>query len=656
MSFWKDLRVLCLGGGGQIGREVCRQMIEHGADTIIVHDLTAERAQAAIESLGCSVAPSARTTLVPSGGNVFHPEDLGTWSCEEADRGEGPLFRHVELVAGRANDEVISSRPDLLERLSTFNMGTLTDERVRRSLLWRLVAEYRPQVIVDTINTATALGYRNDVIRVSGEVHQIIRSLLDTLEEGAAPLQSFEDCRRAIDGLEAGARNAVTHRMIDLLASCYRMHAFLNTAAISRYVQCLNAMFDRESAKAEEGGTYVPELSRYVKVHTTGLGGMGFNIRYTHGDRGAPGLSTRLLGKVCVAGSTLQLLLGLAHTPGRDVRVVVPATLVGWEDPEDFVVRRSVTLWSEHAQDWVRTRIGPLPEIDSEVRLRFDGTHNLARLLKEQAARVTEVAASLEVPYIKSGENEPYAIEDLTAVTALGQMGCVTKEEVAQAVIECVQGDSRYDALTGLDATLLLPTQSASVLRDKTLRRYRTHLFPSEAIPRPSVSLGNLGPTTAKQLYEIELIRSVFPAVTDVTRATPSEMLACVCGYVTGDEGGGLRRQILSLGIPIVLHRGLGQSEILLGRHLAYPETPCEWDRVLSPEDERVRAIIDTAWVDLSIGNMEAWHEKFTAVEEGLERESVVYHDWFDPQKPFRAGEFLGFYHSITGGNRKQYM
>ena len=52
-----------------------------------------------------------------------------------------------------------------------------------------------------------------------------------------------------------------------------------------RFVQCLHALF------CGDEDTRVPEFQRFVKVHTTGLGGMGFNIQYTHGDTGEPGLS-----------------------------------------------------------------------------------------------------------------------------------------------------------------------------------------------------------------------------------------------------------------------------------------------------------------------------------------------------------------------------
>ena len=66
-----------------------------------------------------------------------------------------------------------------------------------------------------------------------------------------------------------------------------------------------------------------------------------------------------------------------------------------------------------------------------------DGSSSLAQALENAEGRVVETGETLEVPYLSSGENRPYAREDIAAISALGQMGCVTKEEAAHAVLEC---------------------------------------------------------------------------------------------------------------------------------------------------------------------------------------------------------------------------
>ena len=73
--------------------------------------------------------------------------------------------------------------------------------------------------------------------------------------------------------------------------------------------------------------------ARYVRVSTTGLGGMGLNMPFTHGDAADEILSGNLWRKVIIAGALHQMLWTLerAH-PGR-VRLVVPAGMVGFEEP-----------------------------------------------------------------------------------------------------------------------------------------------------------------------------------------------------------------------------------------------------------------------------------------------------------------------------------
>jgi hypothetical protein len=384
---------------------------------------------------------------------------------------------------------------------------------------------------------------------------------------------------------------------------------------------------------------------------------MGFNIRYTHGDTGEPGLSTKLLGKVCATGSLTQLLATLGHTPGCDVRVVVPATLVGWVDPHDATVRGVRQHWTA---DGPTFEPGTLPLVDARELVPCNGSVSLREALAAADARVARTGEDLRVPYLSSGENNPYAADDISAVTALGQMGCVTKEEVSRAAMECIEGDSRYDVLTAMDAALLLPTHAAAVERDRLLQGIRSQRPVGSSHRLPSVSIGNLGPATAKLLYEIEILRACYETVARVaTEATEMDMVLRACSYVLEDgEGAMLRRQLVSLGIPVFLRKGPDHAALLLGERLLFPDARDSQalDRKLDPGDPQVQAWLARGWIDLTGPRMAWWKQRFHEVHESLTKAPKPALDWFPPDEPFTAGQLLGYLHSISGGQRKPYM
>src|SRR2546427_12493449 len=80
----------------------------------------------------------------------------------------------------------------------------------------------------------------------------------------------------------------------------------LTTPQLIRHVQILVEALRRAETKA------------YVKVGTSGTGGMGFNIPYTHSEERP---SRMLLAKSAVAGAQSLLLFLLGRTPG------LPATV-----------------------------------------------------------------------------------------------------------------------------------------------------------------------------------------------------------------------------------------------------------------------------------------------------------------------------------------
>ena len=66
----------------------------------------------------------------------------------------------------------------------------------------------------------------------------------------------------------------------------------------------------------------------YLKVGTTGTGGMGLNIPYTHGEERP---SPQLLNKTAIAFAHTGMLFLMARTPGSPIiKEVKPAALIGY--------------------------------------------------------------------------------------------------------------------------------------------------------------------------------------------------------------------------------------------------------------------------------------------------------------------------------------
>jgi len=139
---------------------------------------------------------------------------------------------------------------------------------------------------------------------------------------------------------------------------------------------------------------------------------------------------------------------------------------------------------------------------------------------------------------------------------------------------------------------------------------------------------------------------------------SPTRMALRGCAYILEDRAGAiLRRQILSLGIPLFLAKGPDRCGVLLGKRVSFPDArdAGAMARPLDPDDEQVRAWIDAGWVDLTGPRMRWWHDRFREVLDALRNDQVVSRNWFDPGRPFSAGQFLGYMYSISGGQRPAY-
>src|SRR5205085_5353458 len=87
---------------------------------------------------------------------------------------------------------------------------------------------------------------------------------------------------------------------------------------LTRHVQILMEGLRRAGTRA------------YVKIGTSGTGGMGLNIPYTHSEEKP---SRTLLTKSAVAGSHTLLLYLMGRTPGAPATIEIkPTAAIGWRE------------------------------------------------------------------------------------------------------------------------------------------------------------------------------------------------------------------------------------------------------------------------------------------------------------------------------------
>src|SRR5260370_210285 len=249
-------------------------------------------------------------------------------------------------------------------------LGDLSDAVLERSLLFRLLLRYKPDAVVDSINTATAFAYQ--------DIFESARTLVARAQKGAA----------AID------RATIEQHLLRMPMPQLIRHAQVITEALRR------------------AGTQA-----YVKIGTSGTGGMGFNIPYTHSEERP---SATLLTKSAIAGAHTMLLFLLGRTPDAPITVEIKPT--------------ATIAWREVAHGPVRRKGKPIPLVDCERPVPVN------EAFRPDAAPWRDLGRPLDGVYIDVGENGFFARGGFETRPALGQMEFITPEEGAHTAHSGRQG------------------------------------------------------------------------------------------------------------------------------------------------------------------------------------------------------------------------
>lgn len=503
---------LILGGAGLVGLQICRQIVQTlSPRRIVVASLLQAEAEAACEQLRAEFGDTA--AFVPEWGNLFVPHDLA--QASRADIISDPALRRVLLTALYGSFE----------------------EAYNKNHLVQMIRRHRPEVIIDSVNTATGLSYQ--------DVFQGAAKVMDWIGE-----DGFD--KRGIPDLEA----------------------LLMSQSVPQIIN--HVRFVHQATR--ECQTQV-----YLKVGTTGTGGMGLNIPYTHSEDKP---SKVLLAKNEAAFGHTGLLFLLARTPRAPiVKEVKPAAMIGYKGVQVKVAadkHRNSQLFAAH-----------------EV-----GLGGSLELVEPESGY--DPAGTLAVAIVDTGENGVFTRGEFAAITALGQMEFITPEEIARTVVHEIRGaNTGQDVISAMDASVLNPSYKAGLLRRAALADL------DQAEPDgdvPSVALGRLGPPElSKLLFEAHLIKHVYGSLEGTLGegVTPEVMSRALAGAL-GPSG--VARSAPSIGIPVLLPDG---DRILRGPRINVPEPVGHQTSVKWQDRKEVEGWVKRGWIDLRPANMASWQERF---------------------------------------------
>ena len=554
--------IFILGGGGMVGSAVCRELAAHKPARIAIAARREAKARRTAEQMATDF-PQLAERIVPVWGDVFLRAE---WQDAEGD-----------VRAG------VMADADKRRQAIADTLDPLDDDILHSSLLFQMIAGSVPaldgaraDIVIDCMNTATAVSYQ--------DIYSLARRMVVLADSG----DPNTDWPKEVEALTAA----------------------LSVPQLVRHIQILYAAM-------RDAGTQA-----YVKVGTSGTGGMGLNIPYTHGEEKP---SRLLLSKAALAGAQTLLTFLMARTPDAPpmVREIKPTALIGWHEIGFGPIRR-------------RGKDCPLYDCPEENAVSVGDPANLVA----SGSFGRETGDRLEGVYVDTGENGLFAAAEFSAITTLGQMQLITPEEVANTVVaELLGRNTGHDVVTALDSTVSGPTYRAGYLRQSALTRLRQ----LESEHGQAVAFEILGPPRlSKLLYEAHLLRLEMGTMAAIIDADPEGLSQALSGRVSGDTD--MRSRILSIGIPILLPDG---ERLLRGP-------------VIKSQDAH------HGWIDLTPANMRRWQERLRDIKDVIEAElagesssacSRIFtasRDWA-PQPDFPdIGEIVGWIFLTEDGGQRQ--
>ena len=425
-----------------------------------------------------------------------------------------------------------------------------TPERLQGFYLHKIVSQHKPDVIVDCVNSATGLAYQ-DVY----SAYYDVKPAMDRESEGLpADDPLFEKIERLV-----------------------------NTISPPQLVRHIQVLMD---------ATMKAQTHTYIKVGTTGTGGMGLNIPFTHSEDKPSG---QLLSKSLMAGAHSMLLFLMGRTPGCPyVKEIKPAAAIAWKGIGYGEIKRGGK---------------PIP--------LYDCTLDAAEVLGKQFQRQKDKAGSplgenLKAVYIDTGENGIFSADEFYTITAAEQMEFVTPEEIAQVVLwEIEGGNSGFDVIGALDSVVMGPSYRAGILRTGALEEMKRL---EHKTGTHSVAFEMLGPPhLSKLLYEAHLIKLAYHDPAEALKDSPEGMSSKLTELLERDQQ--LRATMISIGLAILLSDG---KRLLRGPDVKIPAY--SGSNFVTMENGSIEEWADKGWVDLRSKNMAKWQRRIEVYLRSISR------------------------------------
>lgn len=548
----RNRRILILGGWGLVGTAILRRLIEHKPSEVAILSLQEHEA---VESCELMKKEAPDIQFTPVWGNIFVRSSL-----KDLNRNE------------------LMNNPEYRKILREDTMEPFGDDCLNQSFLNTVISDFKPHIIIDTVNTATALAYQD----IYTGYYNLNNELKKANDEGGV----FQD------GLNTEVEKMLTTLYIP---------------QIIRHIQILHTSMLKNKTGV------------YLKIGTTGTGGMGLNIPYTHSEERP---SRVLLSKASLAGAHTMLLFLMGRTPGGPIcKEIKPAAAIAWKGIRYGEI-------SKHGKPIQLYDCLPEQAEKLESNYSFEGTGSWV-----------DMEETLKSVYIDTGENGIFSQGEFETITSAGQMEFVTPEEIAKNVIMEILGDATgHDILNALDNSIMGPTYRAGYMRHQALNEMDKL---KEKHDSSSVAFEILGPPRlSKLLYEAHLLKQACGDLKCITAQGP-KLLSEKVEKLTLDEPE-LRSQIISIGLPILLSDG---EKILRGPVVKIPVQRGRETLKITPE--KVDKWAYAGWVDLREENMALWLERVEQIVEFVDQipsddtSSRFHHgiQYWDAQAPMNIGK-----------------
>jgi len=535
---------MIVGGTGLVGRAILKKVLPVSR-RLIVLGLRKKEVEETLTLFSGKVKEETHPVL---GSYLRSGKISGFW---------GDIFLSLKLnselkgkveerkKAGEKDIDLLKLMKELLERDERFRLEAIEDllgllrgrKRGRTNYLRVLLKNLKPDVVVDTVNTATAIAYR-DIFKNVADIYKLLKE----------------------DAKSEAYKDYVTNLLLSLNIPILLNHA------INLY----------EGLK--EAGSRI-----YLKVGTTGTGGMGWNIPYTHGEDKP---SKKLLDKSAIAGaSTMLFVLMNRDDSPVVVKEIKPGAMIGWK----------------------KISKGTIIKRGAEIILKEPVAVSLAMGTIEKKT-TPETGKVLKTAYIDTGENGFFSLEEFRAITSLSQMEMITPEDIAEVVFLELKGKSTGKDVVGVvESAILGPSYRGGFMRDgaiKLLEKYE------KESPMPSVAFEILGPPRlSKLLFEAHILKETFKTLTALSEAKPEVISKTMWDYLK--ENPDMMSYITSIGIGVLSpSRRLYYTE-----ELKVPNLPVN---DFSAED--VEEWAHKGWVDTRVENARRWKYRAMMYLEELTR------------------------------------